>query len=133
MTDYQKQKLCKSNKDSWTCIIFCSQDEFMIEILPRCSFYRSSYPEVFCEKGFFRKFAKFTRKKKRLWHRCLPVNFAKVLRTSFLTKHLRWLLLILLVLLLLVVAALIYFWFLMKRRVMFPGRKDRSSRLQMSS
>ena len=31
--------------------------------------------------------------KKRLWHRCFPVNFAKFLRTPFLTKHLRWLLL----------------------------------------
>ena len=31
--------------------------------------------------------------KKRLWHRCFPVNFAKFLRTSFLTKHPRWLLL----------------------------------------
>ena len=26
--------------------------------------------------------------KKRLWRRCFPVNFAKFLRTSFLTKHL---------------------------------------------
>ena len=31
--------------------------------------------------------------KKRLWHRCFPVNFAKFLRTSFLIEHLRWLLL----------------------------------------
>ena len=31
--------------------------------------------------------------KKRLWHRCFPVNFAKFLRTPFLTEHLRWLLL----------------------------------------
>ena len=31
--------------------------------------------------------------KKRLWPRCFPVNFAKVLRTTFLTEHLRWLLL----------------------------------------
>ena len=28
-----------------------------------------------------------------LWHRCFPVNFAKFLRTPFLTEHLRWLLL----------------------------------------
>ena len=27
--------------------------------------------------------------KQRLWHRCFPVNFAKVLRTTFLTEHLR--------------------------------------------
>ena len=31
--------------------------------------------------------------KKRLWHRCFPVNFAKFLRTPFLTEHLRWVLL----------------------------------------
>ena len=31
--------------------------------------------------------------KKRLWHRRFPVNFAKFLRTPFLTEHLRWLLL----------------------------------------
>ena len=24
----------------------------------------------------------------RLWHRCFPVNFAKLLRTPFLTEHL---------------------------------------------
>ena len=28
-----------------------------------------------------------------LWHSCFPVNFAKFLRTTFLTEHLRWLLL----------------------------------------
>ena len=77
-----------------------------------CSFkngiYRSSRPEVFCKKGVLRNFAKFTGKhlcqslffnkvaglrpatllKKRLWHRCFPINFAKFLRTPFLTEHL---------------------------------------------
>ena len=47
---------------------------------------RSSCPE---------QFRKFTGKHlcQRLWYRCFPVNFAKFLRTSFLTEHLRWLLL----------------------------------------
>ena len=74
---------------------------------------RSSCPEVFCKRGVIKNFAKFTGKylcqslffskvaglrpatllKKRLWHRCFPVNFAKFLRTPFLTEHLRWLLL----------------------------------------
>ena len=86
---------------------------------------RSSRPNVLCEKGVLRNFAKFTRKhlcqslffnkvadicarvsfliklqappatllKKRLWHWCFPVNFAKFLRTPFFTEHLRWLLL----------------------------------------
>ena len=31
--------------------------------------------------------------KKRLWHRCFPVNFAKFLTTPFFTEHLWWLLL----------------------------------------
>ena len=31
--------------------------------------------------------------KKRLWHRCFPVNFAKFLRTPFFTEYLRWVLL----------------------------------------
>ena len=31
--------------------------------------------------------------KKRLWHRCFPINFVKFPRTSFFTEPLRWLLL----------------------------------------
>ena len=31
--------------------------------------------------------------KKRLWHRCFPMNFAKFLRAPIFTEHLRWLLL----------------------------------------
>ena len=31
--------------------------------------------------------------KKRPWHRCFPVNFVKLLKTPFLTEHIRWLLL----------------------------------------
>ena len=63
--------------------------------------------------GVLRNFAKFTGKhvyqrlffnkvaglraatllKKRLWHRCFPVKFEKVLRTPIFTEHLWWLLL----------------------------------------
>ena len=77
--------------------------------------YRRSRPEVFFKKGVLTNFAKFTGKhlchsfffhkvanlrpatllKMRLWHRCVTVNFAKFLRTSFFTEHLRWLLLLL--------------------------------------
>ena len=69
--------------------------------------------EVFCINGFLRNFAKLTGKhlcqslffnkvaglrpatllKKRLWHRCFPVNFAKFLRIPFLTEYIWWLLL----------------------------------------
>ena len=74
---------------------------------------RSSRPEVFYKQSVLRNFAKFTEKhlcqslffnkvaglrpaallKKRLWHRCIPVNIARFLRTPFLTEHLWWLLL----------------------------------------
>ena len=80
-----------------------------------CVCYRSSCPEVFCKKGVLKNFAKFTGKhlcqslffnkvaglrpvtllKKRLWHRCFAMNFAKFLRTPFGTEHLWWLLLML--------------------------------------
>ena len=40
-------------------------------------------PEVFCEKGVLSNFVKFTGK-----HLFFPVNFAKFLRTHFLTGHL---------------------------------------------
>ena len=77
-----------------------------------CEMCRSSRPEVFFKKGVFRNFTKFNEKhlcqslffnqaagrpgtllKKRLWHRCFPVNFEKFSRTPFCIKHLWWLLL----------------------------------------
>ena len=66
---------------------------------------RSSRPEVLFKNFVIRKFAKFRGKhlrkteenrlrpttllKKRIWHRCFPVNFEKFLATHFLTEHLR--------------------------------------------
>ena len=77
--------------------------------------YRSRSQEVFCKKGVYRNFAKFTGKhlcqslffnkvaglslslqlylKKVSFTGVFPVNFAKLLRTCFLTEHLLWLLL----------------------------------------
>ena len=66
--------------------------------------FRSSHRRCSVKKGVLRNFAKFTGKhlcqslffnkvaglrpetllKKRLWHKCFPVNFAKFLRTPFL-------------------------------------------------
>ena len=73
--------------------------------------FRNSRPKLFCKKSVIRNFAKVTGKhlyqslfsnkvagwglelyQKGLWHRWFPVNFAKFLRTLFLTEHLRWLL-----------------------------------------
>ena len=62
----------------------------------------SSLPEVFYKKlsWQFRKIhskiqslRSATLFKKRLWHRCFPVNFPRFLRAPFFTEHLRWLLL----------------------------------------
>ena len=65
-----------------------------LKLLLRMMNNRSNRPEVFCKKGVLRNFAKFTGKhlcqslffnrptallKKRLWHRCFPMNFAKFL------------------------------------------------------
>ena len=67
---------------------------------------RSSPPKMSCKKGVLKSFAKFTGKhlyqslffnkvvglrfatllKKRFWHRCFLVNFAKFLRTPFLME-----------------------------------------------
>ena len=71
---------------------------------------RGSHPEVLCKNLFFAKFTEkqlferiFLNKvaclspatllKKRLWHRCFPMNFAKFLGTPILTERLWWLLL----------------------------------------
>ena len=63
------------------------------KIINTISSLRSSRPEVFCEKGVLRKFAKFLER-----HLCqnlffnkvaaLPVSFVKSLRTSFFIEHL---------------------------------------------
>ena len=59
-------------------------------------------PRVVSWNSVLRNFTKFTGEyvglpatlsKKKLWHRCFPVNFVKFLRTLFLTEHLWWLLL----------------------------------------
>ena len=69
-------------------------------VVPRCSVKKAFVLRNFakftgkhlCQSLFFNKVARnFI--KKRLWHRCFPVNFAKFLRTTFLTEHPRWLLL----------------------------------------
>ena len=55
--------------------------------------------EVFCKNGVLKNFAIFTRKhvllrpatlfKKRLWHRCFPVNFGKVFKNTSGWLHLK--------------------------------------------
>ena len=75
--------------------------------------FRSSHQRCSMQKGVLRHFAKFTIKhlcqiliynkvadlrpatllKKKLWYRCFPVNFIKLLRTPFLQNTSGWLLL----------------------------------------
>ena len=55
-------------------------------------FVQKQSQEVFCKKVFLKISRPATLLKKRLRHRCFPVNFVKFLRTHFFTEHLRWLL-----------------------------------------
>ena len=77
--------------DSWN-------DSKIRETKNTFTIFRSSRPEVFCKKGVLRNFAKFTGKhpcqslffnkvvglraatllKKKLWHRCFPMNFVQL-------------------------------------------------------
>ena len=81
---------------------------FIPSTVKQASIDRSSHPEVFCKEGVLRNYAKFIGKylcqslffnkvaglrlaillKKRLWHRCLPLNFCKVSKNT-LIEHLR--------------------------------------------
>ena len=67
---------------------------------------RSSRSPMFFKIGALKRFFKIHRKtpvseshfshnfiKKRLWDRCFSVNFAKLFRTPFASRHLRWLVL----------------------------------------
>ena len=66
----------------------CSVKKVFLEIL------QNSQGNVCARVSFSIKLqAPITLLKKRLWHRCFPVNFAKFLRTTFFTEHLWWLLL----------------------------------------
>ena len=82
---------------------FKKKKDFSVSVLHFWIF-RSSCPKMFFKKGVLRNFAKSTGKhlcqnlffnkvagprsatllKKRLWHRCFPVNLAKFVRTPFL-------------------------------------------------
>ena len=71
------------NSNLMTSIIFAHRtgNAYTVKIL---NFIRSSCPEIFRPATLL---------KKKLWHRCFPVNFVKFLKTLFLTEPLWWLLL----------------------------------------
>ena len=76
-----------------------------IKITPNGEIYQifhATYIETFRGRKFRRLYYQRTEAvarrpanllKKRLWHKCFPVNFEKFLRTPFFIEHLRWLLL----------------------------------------
>ena len=82
--------------DLWTNFVSAKEQS------SRRYLFRSRHPRCSIRIGVLRNFTKFTRKhlcqstffyrpaillKKRLWHKYFPVNFAKFLRTPFLTEH----------------------------------------------
>ena len=74
------------------------------------AYFRNSHQSCSMQKSVLKSFAKLTRKhlcqslfliklhapEKKLWHRCLSVNFVKFWRTFFSLEHLHWLLLFIL-------------------------------------
>ena len=90
-----------------------------VAILNILRYLQKQSPEMFYKKDVLRNFAKFTGKylcqsiffiksavlrsenlwKKRFWHRCFPVNFAKSVKTPQFTKAFQWLLFYLVLLL----------------------------------
>ena len=107
-TTYFKKEIHFFIDQPLTCRFFmlcCIQSLFLNQSGNQFSLYRQKQPpEVFYKKGVLRNFAKFTGKylcqslffnkvaglrsltliKNKLWCRCFPVNFAKLLRTPFL-------------------------------------------------
>ena len=85
-----KQNLFINFEPSEGVVWRCSAEKVFLEIS------QNSQQSTCARVSFFNKVAGLRRAtllKKRLWHRCFPVNSAKFLRTPSLTEHLRWLLL----------------------------------------
>ena len=68
----------------------CSVKKVFLEIS------QNSQESTWARVSFLKKITSLrpaTLSKKRLWHRCFPVNFVKFLRIPFYIEHLLWLLL----------------------------------------
>ena len=96
-----RHKVCRKNsrhryvkyKSMWC--VFWNISMILASVWLRNVRFRSSQEDT-CASLFFNKVARrrpVTLFKKRLWHRCFSVNFAKFLGTRFLQKTSRWLLL----------------------------------------
>ena len=79
--------LLKSFKtiDLFCFLILFKQMIYITLVASKIHMFRSNHPKVFCKKRYLRPATLF----KKLQRRCFPVNFAKFLRTPFLTEHLR--------------------------------------------
>ena len=88
LSNIYDETFCKKVGSSWKLMTIYAKN-------------RGSRSNVFCKKGIVKDFAKFTGKqlcqslfliklqaatasllKKKLWHKCFPMNFAEFLRTS---------------------------------------------------
>ena len=75
-------------------ILFCVQNIYFTkhEVFHFTNF-SSKYEQIYWFLMIYRSsLTPATLLKKRLWHRCFPVNFVKVLRAPFLQNTTRWLL-----------------------------------------
>ena len=72
------------------CIFYKSTIKSSCILLSCHAHVRNSREEVLCKKDNIRSSAEpATLLKKRFWHSCFPVNFAKFPRKLFLTEHFR--------------------------------------------
>ena len=98
LTKYKRVSISKTKH------FFAKKISFISYFLKKKRYVQKQPPEVFCKGRFSWKFRKIHKKthfqslvlnkvsglrsatllKKRLWHRCFPVNFAKFLRAPFL-------------------------------------------------
>ena len=102
--------LCNASKRPWNYAFRLCLHYFFWAIPNWCKFDvipNWCYLDVACKKSILKNFAKFTRKftgvsvlmnfrlyasnfiKKRLWHRCFPVNFGKLLKFSYFIERQR--------------------------------------------
>ena len=104
----------------------CVSELFFILFFWENVFFRSILQEVLNKEGVLRLRCA-TLLKKRLWHRCFPLNFAKFLRATFLTEHFQWLLRLLYFL----SSSLCYLFLYEKVQTNINGKTLRSSCSQM--
>ena len=108
--DYSFALCTFHSKEILSAYVYIYNTEHGVELSDQISTLQKQPPEVFIKKGVLKNFTKFTEKylchglffnrvavatllKKRLWHRCFPVNFGKFSRSPFLQNTSGWLLL----------------------------------------